>query len=130
MSGPPGGRPSTAELDAMFGVFTGPAPLAVAAAQNAGRRAGDLRARMRAAFAADLPKRRAELQQALDGADGDAAGRLLHGLRGSAGYLGEAELHRLCGDLEAAAGEGDWAALGAALPHLERLLEAFERASA
>jgi hypothetical protein len=32
--------------------------------------------------------------------DGDAAGRLLHGLRGSAGYLGAAELYTLCGALE------------------------------
>jgi CheY-like chemotaxis protein len=131
MSAPPAARaPSTADLDAMFGVFTGPPPLAVAAARNAGRRASDLRSRMRAAFASDLPKRRAELQQALGTADQDAAGRLLHGLRGSAAYLGEAELHQLCGDLEAAAGEGDWAALRDALPRLERLLAEFERASA
>ncbi|TFW27354.1 response regulator, partial [Massilia horti] len=44
------GRPSTAELDEMFEVFTGPPPLA-AAAQFPGRRSGDLLARLRAAFA-------------------------------------------------------------------------------
>jgi signal transduction histidine kinase/ligand-binding sensor domain-containing protein/CheY-like chemotaxis protein len=123
--------PSAAELDAMFGVFTGPAPLALAAAgRGAAGQGGDLGSRMRGAFSADLPKRRAELRQALGSADRDGAGRLLHGLRGSAAYLGEAELHQLCAELEAAAGQGDWIALYAALPRLERLLDAFERASA
>jgi signal transduction histidine kinase/ligand-binding sensor domain-containing protein/CheY-like chemotaxis protein len=122
--------PATAELDAMFGVFTGPPPLAVAAAANAGRRASDLKARMRHAFAGDVAKRRAELEAALAQDDLDEAGRLLHGLRGSAGYLGEAELHRLSGELEAAANAGDGAALRAALPRLLQLLESFESASA
>jgi len=61
---------------------------------------------MRSAFAADLPRRRAELQAALDGGDFDAAGRLLHGMRGSAGYLGEDALHALCGELEHEADAG------------------------
>jgi signal transduction histidine kinase/ligand-binding sensor domain-containing protein/CheY-like chemotaxis protein len=130
MSAPaPARAPSTADLDAMFGVFTGPPPLAVAAARNAGRRATDLKGRLRAAFAADLPKRRAELAAALDGADLDAAGRVLHGLRGSAAYLGEAGLHALCGDLERAANAGDAAALGAGLAPLYELLDAFEAAT-
>jgi HPt (histidine-containing phosphotransfer) domain-containing protein len=123
----PGPRPpSTAELDAMFGVFTGPPPLAVAAVQNAGRRATDLRARLRAAFAADLAKRRAELEQALAAADLEACARLLHGLRGSAGYLGQVGLHELCGDLERAADTGDLAALRAGMPHLWQALDAFD----
>jgi HPt (histidine-containing phosphotransfer) domain-containing protein len=110
----------------MFGVFTGPPPLAVAASQNAGRRASDLKGRLRAAFAADLPKRRAQLEQAL--ADGDlaAAGGVLHGLRGSAGYLGEAELHELCSELERMADAGERVALLAGAPGLWRLLDAFE----
>src|SRR5439155_1663395 len=41
---------STADLDAMFGVSTGPASLPALAAANAGRRAGDLKGRMRSAF--------------------------------------------------------------------------------
>jgi signal transduction histidine kinase/ligand-binding sensor domain-containing protein/CheY-like chemotaxis protein len=125
----PARAPSTADLDAMFGVFTGPPPLAVAAAQNAGRRATDLKGRLRAAFAADLPKRRAELAAALDEGELDSAGRVLHGLRGSAAYLGEAELHALCGELERAAGGGDGAALRASLARLHELLDAFEGAT-
>jgi signal transduction histidine kinase/ligand-binding sensor domain-containing protein/CheY-like chemotaxis protein len=118
--------PSAAELDAMFGVFTGPAPLGQAAAG----RQGDLNARLRTAFAADLPRRRAELDEAL--AAGDAAGcaLVLHGLRGSAGYLGETALAQLCGELEAAADAGDLAALRAALPRLAELLESIDPAAA
>jgi CheY-like chemotaxis protein len=119
------GSPSTAELDAMFGVFTGPAPLAEAASQSQAR-GGDLEARMRAAFASDLPKRRAELAAAFERQDGEAAARLLHGLRGSASYLGELDLNRLCGELEAAVGAGEWAAMQAALPRLWKLLGAFD----
>ncbi|MFL6672390.1 MAG: two-component regulator propeller domain-containing protein [Massilia sp.] len=122
--------PSTAELDAMFGVFTGPPPLAVEAARNAGRRASDLKGRMRSAFAGDVPKRRAELEAALSRDDLGEAARLLHGLRGSAGYLGEAELHQLAGTMEAAADARDRAALRAALPRLLALLAGFEDTAA
>ena len=58
----------------MFGVPSDPASLAVAAAQNVGRRAGDLKDRLRSAFLADLPRRRAELEEAL--AARDAVGEL------------------------------------------------------
>jgi signal transduction histidine kinase/ligand-binding sensor domain-containing protein/CheY-like chemotaxis protein len=126
MPASPARPPSTAELDAMFGVFTGPPPLAVAAAQNAGRRASDLKGRLRAAFAADLPKRRAELLDAIAAGDLAACGRVLHGLRGSAGYLGEAELHQLCSDLERAADAGDRGALQAELRRLALMLDAFD----
>jgi len=122
---PPGRAPSTAELDAMFGVFTGPAPLAEAARPGA-TRSPDLKERMRAAFAADLPTRRAELASAMAVRDREAAARVLHGLRGSAGYLGEVELNQLCGELEQAADAGDWARLSAALPQLSALLSAFQ----
>jgi signal transduction histidine kinase/ligand-binding sensor domain-containing protein/CheY-like chemotaxis protein len=121
-----GAAPGTAELDAMFGVFSGP-PLAPAApAQNVGRRAGDLRSRVRAAFAADLPARRAELEAALARADADSAGRVLHGLRGSAGYLGASALHALSGELELLADAGDWEALNVALPRLAELLAEYQ----
>jgi CheY-like chemotaxis protein len=117
--------PSTADLDAMFGVFTGPEPLAQAAGHGDG-----LGRRMRAAFAADLPRRRIELGQALAAGDGAACAMLLHGLRGSAAYLGEGALSQLCMELEAAADAGDFAVLQAALPQLTRLLDEFEAACA
>jgi signal transduction histidine kinase/ligand-binding sensor domain-containing protein/CheY-like chemotaxis protein len=126
MPAPVARPPSTADLDAMFGVFTGPPPLAVAAAQNAGRRATDLRGRLRAAFAADLPKRRAELAQAMASGGLQDAARVLHGLRGSAGYLGEAELHHLCRELEGAADSGDGDALQAGIARLWPMLDAFD----
>jgi CheY-like chemotaxis protein len=118
--------PSTAELDAMFGVFTGPGPLAPAA-HVAGQ--GDaLDRRMRAAFAADLPRRRAELDQALRDSDRAACAMVLHGLRGSAAYLGEDGLGQLCRELETAADAGNLAALRDALPRLSRMLDEFELA--
>src|SRR5213595_605471 len=92
-----GHKSGTQELDAMFGVLSGPTPLAVAVSQNAGRRAGDLKQRVRAAFAGDVPARLAELEAALAGHDQASAAHLLHGLRGSAAYLEAAELQRLCG---------------------------------
>jgi HPt (histidine-containing phosphotransfer) domain-containing protein len=131
---PPAAReasaPSTADLDAMFGVFTGPPPLAVAAAQNAGRRASDLKGRMRLAFAADLPRRRSELGAALAAGDLEACGRLLHGMRGSAGYLGEAELHQLCTELERDADGGRLDDVKARLPALLGMLARFEETTA
>jgi CheY-like chemotaxis protein len=122
--------PSTADLDAMFGVFTGPPPLAVAAAQNVGRRAGDLKGRMRAAFAADLPRRRGELDAALAAGDFEACGRVLHGMRGSAGYLGEAELHQLCTELEHDADHGRLEQVRVRLPVLLGILARFEETTA
>ncbi|UUZ57102.1 Hpt domain-containing protein [Massilia sp. H-1] len=110
--------PSTSELDAMFGVFTGPTPLAVAAAQNADRRSGELKTRMRAAFANDVPSRRADLELAVAARDCEAAGRLLHGIKGSAAYLEATELHVLCGELELAADQGQWPLVNDGLPRL------------
>jgi signal transduction histidine kinase/ligand-binding sensor domain-containing protein/CheY-like chemotaxis protein len=125
------GVPSTADLDAMFGVSTGPPSLAEmlsrpAPAHNPGRRAADLQARMRNAFAADLPRRRAELDAALASGDTEAVGRLLHGLRGSAGYLGESALQVLCGALEQDADAGRLDAVRDGLPQLLTLLARFE----
>jgi signal transduction histidine kinase/ligand-binding sensor domain-containing protein/CheY-like chemotaxis protein/HPt (histidine-containing phosphotransfer) domain-containing protein len=122
--------PSTADLDAMFGVISDPTPPSAAAAQNAGRRASDLKGRMRAAFAADLPRRRSELDAALAAGDVDACGRLLHGMRGSAGYLGEAELHQLCTELEREADGGRLEQVRARLPELLGLLARFEETTA
>jgi signal transduction histidine kinase/ligand-binding sensor domain-containing protein/DNA-binding response OmpR family regulator/HPt (histidine-containing phosphotransfer) domain-containing protein len=122
----PARAPATAELDAMFGVLAGPTPLALAASHNAGRGNSDLKARVRSAFAGDLPGRRGELERAVAGRDHDVAARLLHGIKGSASYLDATGLHLLCGELEVAADQRQWGVVEAALPRLRRLLDAFE----
>ncbi|MCA1247048.1 two-component regulator propeller domain-containing protein [Massilia sp. MS-15] len=118
--------PSVATLDALFEVAPAadpaPAPVPAPAAAASGT---SLSARLRAAFAADLPRRRAELAAALDGGDLETAGRVLHGLRGSAAYLGEDALGALCAELEAAAGAGRHDALLAGHAALEQRLDAF-----
>lgn len=110
--------PSVAELDAMFGVCDLPPP-----APMPGRAGQALKLRLRDAFIADLPARLRELDQALASADADAAGRLFHGMKGSAAYLDEAELHALCGELERAADRAMWPAIREKLPRLRLLLE-------
>ncbi len=109
-----------AALDAMFGV----AP----EAPMPGRRADDLRIRLRAVFAADLPRRRAELDAAIARGDMIEAGRVLHGLRGSAAHLGEAGLEQVCAELEALADAGDAAGLVAGSARLDLRLAAFQDA--
>jgi HPt (histidine-containing phosphotransfer) domain-containing protein len=97
----------TPELDALFGVA--PAALEPARlAQHSGG-ASDLKSRLRVAFNQDAPLRLADLERALAQRDGDAASRLLHGMKGSAGYLEEQELQALCGELELEADHGHWA---------------------
>ncbi|MES2320976.1 MAG: two-component regulator propeller domain-containing protein [Pseudomonadota bacterium] len=121
----PARAPSTSELDAMFGVFTGPTPMSVAAAHNAERRQSDLKTRMRAAFANDLPSRRADLELAVASLDHEVAARLLHGIKGSAAYLDATELHELCGELEIAADQQRWPDIVVSLPRLRDLLGEF-----
>jgi signal transduction histidine kinase/ligand-binding sensor domain-containing protein/DNA-binding response OmpR family regulator len=109
----------TPELDSMFGVA--PAALETSRlAQHSG--SSDLKARLRSAFNQDAPLRLAELEQALATRDQEMASRLLHGMKGSAGYLEEQELQALCSDLELEADHGNWAQLESALPQLRRLL--------
>ena len=120
--------PTVDALDAMFGVTAGPPAPAVA--PNAGRRITDLKARLRSAFDADLPRRRAELDTAVAAEDREAAGRLLHGIRGSAAYLDATELTLLCGELELAADRGQWPTVGGAMPRLHRLLAGVEGGAA
>jgi CheY-like chemotaxis protein len=115
---PPRG-PSTSELDAMFGVVTAPDGDA-GAGQD-----GSLLRRIRAAFAADLPARRKELEEAVAARDHDTAALLLHGMKGSAGHLRQTALQALCGELESAADARDWAALEAGLARLYALLDGF-----
>src|SRR5471032_875339 len=113
--------PSVAELDRMFGV----APALQASTQTV-RARGDsgLKARLRDAFNADVPVRLAELDRALAGQDSEAAGRLLHGIKGSAGYLEARQLQAFCGQLEGAADARDLDAVRAGLPQLRALLVA------
>jgi HPt (histidine-containing phosphotransfer) domain-containing protein len=83
---------------------------------------------MRAAFVADLPSRRADLEAALERRDHLEAGRLLHGMRGSAAYLDARELHALCGQMEADADTRQWQQVDAAMARLRVLLDQFEGA--
>ncbi|MGZ3180919.1 MAG: two-component regulator propeller domain-containing protein [Telluria sp.] len=117
---------STSELDAMFGVSTGPAETPVPAPS----RRAELQARMRMAFVGDVPQRRAALETAIEVEDHETAGRLLHGMKGSAAYLEEEELHVLCAHLEAAAEAKDWRAILEAMPRLRDLLGAIEGSAA
>jgi CheY-like chemotaxis protein/HPt (histidine-containing phosphotransfer) domain-containing protein len=117
--------PTTLELDAMFGVSTGPAAVPAAVSTRAALRSTDLKARMRAAFANDVPSRRADLEAAVAARDHEAAGRLLHGIKGSAAYLDAAELHKLCGELETAADARHWTLIQEGLPRLRDLLDLF-----
>ncbi len=118
-----GTAPSKIELDAMFGVHS--APLAPLAGVNAGRRSTDLKARMRSAFGADVAARLAELNKAIIEVDHENAGRLLHGIKGSAAYLDETELHLLCSEMESAADHQRWPLIDAAMPRLRLILNGF-----
>ncbi len=129
MAAPGAPAPSTTELDTMFGVSTGPTATP-SPAYNPGRRSSDLKARMRAAFVNDVPGRRADLELAVAARDHLEAGRLLHGIRGSAAYLDARQLHALCGELEAAADQHRWEQVDAGLPMLRILLDHFAAAPA
>jgi HPt (histidine-containing phosphotransfer) domain-containing protein len=111
-----------AELDAMFGVDTGAGALARPLPAPDADAAQTLRLRLRDAFVADLPGRLAELDAALAAADADAAGRLFHGMKGSAAYLHEMELHALCAELERSADRALWEAIAQKLPRLHEML--------
>jgi CheY-like chemotaxis protein len=122
MPEPSARTPSTAELDAMFGVPTDePPPPPVTSPRGT-----ELKERLRSAFLADLPRRRAELDAALAAGDHDTAGRVLHGMKGSAGYLGESGMRELCAELETLADAGELDAVRAGLPRLLDLLARFE----
>jgi signal transduction histidine kinase/ligand-binding sensor domain-containing protein/CheY-like chemotaxis protein/HPt (histidine-containing phosphotransfer) domain-containing protein len=123
MPAPRQAAPSGAELDAMFDVGAPPRWVS----PHAPAHGAELHARVRAAFARDLPQRRAELEAAIAHEDDDAATRLLHGIRGSAAYLEGAGLQRLCRQMEQAAEGGQWQEVRTALPRLRRLLGWFER---
>jgi CheY-like chemotaxis protein len=105
-------------------------PLQEAAAAQTPTAPAALTARLRAAFCADLPARRSELADAVAREDSDVAGRVLHGLRGSAAYLREAALQEMCAELEMAADGGRWDIVRAGMARLTRLLDAFAQRDA
>ena len=105
-------------IDALFGI----APAAPVAAPSQSIRSGELQRRIRVAFVADLEGRLRELDAALAAQDSDNAGRLLHGLKGSAAYLDETQLHMLCTEMEEAADGGRWTQVALHLPQLRALL--------
>ncbi len=115
---PRGAAPGQAELDALFGI----APAVPVAAPSPSIRSSELQRRIRVAFVADLEERLRELDAALAVQDSDNAGRLLHGLKGSAAYLDEMQLHMLCTDMEEAADGGRWTQVALHLPQLRALL--------
>ncbi|WP_228895504.1 two-component regulator propeller domain-containing protein [Pseudoduganella aquatica] len=118
--------PSIDELDAMFGVPSAPVAPSVAAAVHGPRGHDDdpLKARLRAAFLADLPARLADLDEAIVHGDSDGAARLFHGMKGSAAYLDEPELRDLCGELEERADRAAWEEIALRMPQLRVLLAA------
>lgn len=111
-----------AELDALFGVAPAVSAMAPSQQPMLASRSGELQRRIRAAFVADLEGRLRELDAAMAAQDSEGAGRLLHGLKGSAAYLDETELHMLCAELEEAADGGRWQQVALHLPHLRLLL--------
>jgi HPt (histidine-containing phosphotransfer) domain-containing protein len=117
----PARAPSADELDAMFDV-----PAAVTTpllrAAPSGQDGDPLKARLRAAFLADLPARLADLDEAIAASDGETAARLFHGMKGSASYLDEPALRDLCGHLEQAADRAAWSEVFAELPGLRAML--------
>lgn len=118
-------RASSSELDTLFGVDS--SNEAQAAIPDA---ADNLKQRLRDVFVNDLPTRLASLDEALAQRNSEAIGRLLHGLRGSIGYLeGTEELTVLCNRLEQAADDQAWERLNDGLPRLcERLRRDFSSA--
>ena len=94
--------PSMAELDAMFGV-AGAGAHAECAAPLPEDRSAALHARMRAAFAADLPRRRAELRAAVERRDLDA----VVGQHGGRAHVRDAGLAGAQGEIDVLPRAGD-----------------------
>lgn len=123
------GKPTLDELDTMFGVAPASASASALSTLSpsvsprpAPGQDDPLKARLRAAFLADLPARLSELDEAMAANDSDTAGRLFHGMKGSAAYLDEPELRTLCGELEKKADCADWDGIVAGLPAMRLLL--------
>jgi signal transduction histidine kinase/DNA-binding response OmpR family regulator len=113
-----------ASLDAMFGIVSEPVASTISPYRKA-HQSAELKMRLRTAFAGDFPNRMVQLEKALLEFDHDAAGRLLHGIKGSAAQLGELELSELCAELELAADQNEWPALVLAMNRLRQILANF-----
>lgn len=70
-------------------------------------------------FLTDTPDKIAELRRAWEQTDFDAVRRIAHYLKGSAMYLGEREMTRLCEDIRVLAATGDATGIGQLLVTLE-----------
>lgn len=114
--------PST--LDAMFEVDgqarpeTSPPPSATVE---------PLEERLKNTFRDGLPQRIAELVAALDRNDCQTCGRLLHGLRGAAGYVKDPFLTELAHEMERFADQGEMARLQELMPRLRTGLDRWSR---
>lgn len=71
-------------------------------------------------FRDDAPSRVGAIVSACRGGDVHGVLAAAHSLKGSAGNIGACALHIVCRDIEAAAREGDLAAVGALIEDLER----------
>ncbi|MFN7694851.1 MAG: PAS domain S-box protein [Burkholderiales bacterium] len=120
--------PTVAALDALFGLEaeaplapSPPKPLAEVGRPPQAQR----QERLRQAYAQDLPERITSLERALKARDAEAASLLLHGLKGSTGFLArEGPAHALCSTSELATLSGDWQRLEADWPELRAALTA------
>ncbi len=118
---------SLAELDAMFEIeidFTKLGERKALVAETKAPEPTTLQRRIRTAFSADAAGRMADIEQALAANDQETAGRVIHGIKGSAAYLGEAELGSLCSTLEQAADSGRLDEVRQSLERLRELVRA------
>jgi signal transduction histidine kinase/CheY-like chemotaxis protein len=131
---------SGGELDAMFGVNladtsadtsadtpvdalpkTIPSELAAEYANHLAEK--DLLGKMGAMFVQDAQEKLAGLEQAVAARVASEAGRLLHSMRGSVGYLeNTARLQELCLQLEPQADAGNWALIDEFMPEIRQLV--------
>lgn len=88
---------------------------------------GKLLGALRALFEANAPARLGAIGAAAEAGDTKGAAAPAHSLKSSAGQLGAIGLQRLCGEIEHAAEESDWARVAKLLadagPMLARTLE-------
>jgi HPt (histidine-containing phosphotransfer) domain-containing protein len=84
-----------------------------------------LLAQMVRLFLQNAPQRMDQVRSYRDGGDGKEAERGAHSLKSSAANVGARRVRELAAEIERAAGDGDHAAVTAALPDLE---EAFSQA--
>ena len=72
----------------------------------------------------------AEIHAAVGSAQAERVRLTSHKLKGSSGLVGAHRLVEVCRKLEAAGNAGDWSAIGALAPRLDRLMQEIEVAAA